>query len=66
MQNLDEIIRDPELYSELLKAYEMTHFRSDIQFKISMFRDCVFVSDHNRSFVVDFSMGNPYILFEVE
>lgn len=67
MQNLDEIIRDPELYEELVKAYGMTiHSRMIAQFYIDIFKYCIFVSDSERSFIVDYSQCNPYILYEVE
>lgn len=66
MQNLDEIINDPEMYAELENAYRMTiSYRSGVQFRIAEFRNCVFVSNVNRSFVIDYSIDNPYIMLEV-
>ena len=66
MQNLGEIINDRELYDELVKAYGMTiHSRMKTQFNIAVFSNCRFVSNSQESFVIDYSLGDPYILFEV-
>jgi hypothetical protein len=58
-------LADQEMYSQLEEAYQLAAgYRNKVQFKIAEFRNCIFVSDENRSFVVDLSMGIPYILFE--